>query len=49
MLNFHYAVLIVRPGAARRGRAHMERIAERLDGVATEVTPYSWHEFPETR
>jgi hypothetical protein len=49
ILNFHHAVLIVRPGAARRGRAHMERIAERLDGVATEVTPYSWHEFPETR
>jgi hypothetical protein len=25
ILNFHHAVLIVRPGAARRGRAHMER------------------------
>jgi hypothetical protein len=49
MLNIDHAVLIVRPGAARRGRAHMERIAERLDGVAAEVTIYSWHESPEIR
>ena len=41
VLNFDYAVLIVRPGAARRSRAHMEQIAERLDGVAAEVTVYS--------
>ena len=41
MLDFDYAVLIVRPGAARRGRAHMGRIAERLDGVASDVTVYS--------
>jgi hypothetical protein len=41
MLDFDYAVLIVRPGAARRGRAHIGRIAERLDGVASDVTVYS--------
>jgi hypothetical protein len=29
------------------GRGHMERIAERLDGVAAEVLVYSWHESPE--
>jgi hypothetical protein len=41
MLDFDHAVLIVRPGAARRGRAHMGWIAERLDGVAAKVTVYS--------
>jgi len=41
MLDFDHAVLIVQPGAARRGRAHMGRIAERLDGVASELTVYS--------
>jgi hypothetical protein len=29
------------------GHAHMERIAERLDGVAAEVLVYTWHESPE--
>jgi hypothetical protein len=48
MLDFDYAVLIVRPGAARRGRVHMGPIAERLDGVAAEVTLYFWHESPKT-
>lgn len=41
MLDLDYAVLIVRPGAARRGRAHMGWIAERLNGVAAKVTVYS--------
>jgi hypothetical protein len=48
MLNIDHAVLIVRPGAARRGRAHMERIAERLNGALPEVTIHSWHESPKT-
>lgn len=30
-----------------QGRAHMERIAERLRGVAVEVLIYTWHESPE--
>jgi hypothetical protein len=49
MLDIDHAVLIVRPGTARRGRAHMGRIAERLDGVAAEVTVYSWRESSEAR
>jgi hypothetical protein len=48
MLDFDHAVLIVRPGAARRGRAHMVRIADRLDRVAVEGTIYSWHVSPKT-
>jgi hypothetical protein len=30
-----------------QGGAHMERIADRLDGVVAEVLVYTWHEAPE--
>ena len=43
MPDFDHAVLFVWPGATHRGKAHMERTAERLDGVAAEVTIYFWH------
>jgi len=35
------------PDSDDPGRGHMERIAERLDGVAAEVLVYTWHESPE--
>ena len=35
------------PDSDDPGRGHMERIAERLGGVAAEVLVYTWHESPE--
>jgi hypothetical protein len=35
------------PDGDDAGRKHMERVAERLHGIAAEVLVYTWHEAPE--